>query len=318
MTACSAASRDASEGLLGTAPVAPTWFVLEQPGPWGRRALTESHLDPGLGEGLEIAAAEHGTRVALARRPGRHPDRLDPDSRRMWVASTRPDARWLLGGWIADLTTLGNLDWAAVAKGDADAVHASVPALEPESDPLLLVCTNGRRDLCCAAEGRSLVTSLRDQIAGRVWETTHLSGHRFAPTAVVLPTGYVYGRLDTDSASAAMSAAARAEVSLDRCRGRSAFSAVGQVADVAVRDLAREVAADSVDALSIRSIGNDSEPQAWSVQVGHVDGRRWVVDVRTVRGDARPESCGAAAVPVVGYAADPPRPVAPESDRLAT
>ena len=31
-----------------------------------------------------------------------------------------------------------------------------------------------------------------------VWECTHLGGHRFAPTALVLPTGYSYGRLDQE------------------------------------------------------------------------------------------------------------------------
>ena len=33
-----------------------------------------------------------------------------------------------------------------------------------------------------------------------VVEVSHLGGHRFAPTMLVLPTGYAYGRLDLDTA----------------------------------------------------------------------------------------------------------------------
>ncbi|MBV9923283.1 MAG: hypothetical protein JOY78_20875 [Pseudonocardia sp.] len=57
----------------------------------------------------------------------------------------------------------------------------------PVDDPLLLVCTHGRRDRCCALDGRALVRALVEAGEPDVWECSHLSGHRFAPTALVLP-----------------------------------------------------------------------------------------------------------------------------------
>src|SRR5918996_1103788 len=200
MTACSDASLAAGEPLVGTAPEAAAWMVLEQPGPWGRKALSESHLDPVLGEALDVAAAAHQARVALVRRPGRHPDYPDSRSRRVWIASTRPRRSWLLGGWVDDITDLSGISWSGISEGDLRSVRRSMPNLEVETAPLLLVCTNGRRDVCCAVKGRALVTMLRDRLLGRVWETNHLAGHRFAPTALLLPSGIMYGRLDVNRA----------------------------------------------------------------------------------------------------------------------
>src|SRR5690606_7942985 len=72
---CSTASRELDEPLAGTAATARTWVLLEQPGPWGAKALTSSHLDPALGRALETAAKGTGVRIALIRRTGRHADR---------------------------------------------------------------------------------------------------------------------------------------------------------------------------------------------------------------------------------------------------
>ncbi len=65
----------------------------------------------------------------------------------------------------------------------------------PLADPILLVCTNGKRDACCALRGRALMTALAADHAERTWECTHLGGHRFAGNLVCLPHGIVYGRV---------------------------------------------------------------------------------------------------------------------------
>lgn len=304
MTLCSQTAAALAEPLAGTAPVARTWVVLEQPGPWGRKALTESHLDPVLGEALNVAASAHGARVALARRAGRHPDRPYPDSRRLWVASTAPDRSWLLGGWVDDISMLGGLSWAALEQGEAEAVRRSMPGLRPESAPLLLVCTNGRRDVCCATHGRDLVNGLRDRLFGRVWETTHLSGHRFAPTAVLLPFGVTYGRLPVATAAEVFDEAARGRFTGANYRGRSTFSGPGQAAEAAVRPL---VAPSELDDLDVPAV--EAADGGWHVTVTHRDGRRWIVPVaQRAVSPIRPESCGGAAKEPVSYVAGPPGP----------
>jgi hypothetical protein len=303
VTLCSDAGRELFEPLAGTAPVAAWWLVVEQPGPWGAKALTQSHLDPSLGAALDAAAGEHGGRVALVRRPRRHPDTHDPASHRVWLAGTRPGATFLLGGWLPDVSVLLALDWAALRSGDPDAAGAL--ELRPEAEPLLLVCTNGRRDLCCAAKGRQLVADLRDDVAGRVWETTHLGGHRFAPTAVLLPHGVVYGRLDDKQALLLVESAREGRFLDDGYRGRSTFDRPGQSAEAAVRRLLGDT---GLDDLTVSAVVTTTE-RAWDAVVDTRVGRGWSVAVRAeAQQPPRPESCGRPAVTPIAYVASVPVP----------
>jgi hypothetical protein len=301
VTACSRLSRELGEPLAGTAPVAKSWIMLEQPGPWGRKALTQSHLDPALGAALEAGAAAHGARVALIRRPGPHPDDHHGGRRRLWIASTRPGATWLLGGIVDDVGKLRGLSWPGVEQGDIKLVRASLPAMEPESEPLLLICTNGRRDVCCASFGRPLVTVMHQRSPGRVWETTHLGGHRFAPTAAVLPFGVVYGRLDADAASRILDEVRDGRLVLDGYRGRSTFEGPGQVAEAAVREATGLTGLEDFDVTAVETVA-DGAPRR--VVMGHVDGRRWAVDVTTKALEPpRRESCNGPDVQPMSYIA---------------
>jgi hypothetical protein len=302
---CSLLSRSLNEPLAGTAPVAKCWIVLEQPGPWGRQALTQSHLDPAFGQALETAAKVHGARAALIRRPGPHADDHRGGRRRVWIASTRPGATWLLGGLVDDVRDLGNLSWPGVARGDLDAVSASLPALDPQTGPLMLICTNSRRDVCCASFGRPVVTAMHQRIPGRVWETTHLGGHRFAPTAAVLPQGIVHGRLDEAAAWRVLDEVGAGRLVLAGYRGRSTFDGPGQVAEVAVREATGLLGLNELDVDTVEP----GEDRSWRVEVVHLDGRRWHVDVTTRDlQPARRESCNGPDVHPVSYLAGAVQP----------
>ncbi|MFI9813389.1 sucrase ferredoxin [Saccharothrix variisporea] len=273
---CAAVSAALHEPQAGTAATAAAWICLEQPGPWGANALTESHLDPALGAELGRRADAAGVRVLLIRRPGHHADTHRPTPRRVYVASTAPGASWLERA-DTDPRRLLELDFAALAAGVRPGWG------EPVAEPLLMVCTNSRRDVCCALWGRPLVAELAASHPEAVWECTHTGGHRFSPTGVLLPTGYLYGRLDVPFARHLLAEAARGRVVVERCRGRSAFPKEGQVAELAVRERLGE----RRDVLTVRG-----------TTVRHVDGRAWRVDVVDQElPPARPASCGA--VPAV-------------------
>ncbi len=65
----------------------------------------------------------------------------------------------------------------------------------------ILVCTHGSRDVCCGKFGYAIYKLLRSRYAApnrvRVWRTSHLGGHRFAPTLLDLPEGRYWGHLET-------------------------------------------------------------------------------------------------------------------------
>jgi len=280
---CSTYCRVLDEPLAGTAVVAAGWVVVEQPGPWGAKAPTQSHLDPDFGGAFDEKCKKADVRFGLIRSPGRHAD-VVRGSRQVFVASTTPGRSWLLGGRLADPTELEDLDLSAVSRGDRAAADASLPALRPVDQPLVLVCTNGKRDECCAILGRPLVSGLSERAPGRVWEANHLGGHRFAPTATFLPFGTMHGQLTVETAAEVLAAADRGETILTGLRGRSTWTKRGQAAEIAVRRHTGELA---LDALSV--VGEDLE----AVVVRHVDGRSWTVPVTSAPADPpRPESCG--------------------------
>ncbi|MGW6531524.1 sucrase ferredoxin [Streptomyces venezuelae] len=309
MSTCATASRDLTEPLAGTAATARTWLLLEQPGPWGAKALTSSHLDPELGRALEKAAKDTGVRIALIRRPGRHADCHATARHQVYVGHTVPGRTWLRGAELDDPRQLLDLDFAALGAGD----HGGFGAPHT-GDPLALVCTNGKRDRCCALLGRPLAAALASSGAEGAWEITHLGGHRFSPTLLVLPYGYAYGRMETAAVKEILDAARAGRVLTEGCRGNSAWERPGQAAELAVRESTGEdaagalrvVATERADGAGREGVaggagaaagegGTDRQVPLWEVTVAHADGRRWRVTVAQEASlPPRPESCGAA------------------------
>ncbi|WP_432119832.1 sucrase ferredoxin [Streptomyces sp. bgisy032] len=289
MSTCSSVSRDIGEPVSGTAATATTWLLLEQPGPWGAKALTSSHLDPALGRALEAAARDTGVRIVLIRRPGRHADRRTPSTRRVYVAHTVPGKVWLHTATTSDPSRLLDLDFAALGRGDHRGFDEVLGGRPHDGGPLALVCTNGKRDRCCALLGRPLAAELAASGVEGVWEVTHLGGHRFAPTVLVLPYGYAYGRAGAHTLKEVMEGAREGRIVLEGCRGGSAWERPGQAAELAVRAGIGEYAAEALSV--VRTAG--AAPR-WEVTVAHADGRRWQVEVAQEAGlPPRPESCGA-------------------------
>ena len=319
-TSCSALSAEMAEPLAGTAASALTWLCIEQPGPYGPDALVESHFDHAIGVELARRAAGSGVRIQLIRRPGRHADEHHEISRRrVFLAHTRPGATWLQQAHVADPADLLDLDLAAVGAGVRPAFG------RPYDGPLFLVCTNGRRDVCCALFGRPIVRELAQRYGEAVWETTHTGGHRFAPTGVLLPTGYLYGRLDIGFAEHVLARARAGQVVTDRCRGRSTWSPAGQVAELVAREVSGEAGPDAL------LVADDEHPAAngaagrtgaaggsgaadWRVRVSVAEsGRSWWVRGREETLEpARRTSCAKAPVVPTANVATGISEIAPE------
>jgi hypothetical protein len=286
---CTDATAATGEALIGSAPDAVAWFCLEQNGPWGAKAWTDSHLDIDLGGAIEDAAGAHRVRPSLIRRPGKHAE--NDAERRVLIGYTVPGATWLLSGTIEDPELLRSLDWTAIAAGDEQAVRTSLPGLTATDEPHLLVCTNGTRDTCCAVLGRPVALAAAAFDPDHVWEVTHTSGHRFAATTVLLPSGVLHGRvLD---ATGLLATARRGQVVLTGYRGRSTYSAGAQVAEDHVRRTEGILGLDDLEVVP--------EVDAWTVR--HRDGRQWWVAVSSSSSGERPESCGKDAKPVKRYTA---------------
>lgn len=216
---CSALSAHAGEPMAGSAPRADVWIVVEHPDGWGDAPLARS---------------AHGVRVVMARgrdgRPGRATHAPAISRSRVWLVrctGVDPIARV---GWVDDPRQVADWNLAEIAAGS----HSDWGVPDPE--PLLLVCANARRDRCCGHAGGHLAMTLwAGPMAERVFTSTHLGGHRFAPTALLLPSGALHGRLDPASAAALLRDAGHHRMSAATLRGFSTQSAPDQVAEAAAR-----------------------------------------------------------------------------------
>ena len=262
---CSEGAR--SEPLAGTAPLARWWWLIEVPGPWGRKAIEDCRVPA-----VRSLVSSDERRVLLVRQRGRHPA-ADPDAPlRVWFAGALPGDPPPRLAMVRDHAEL--LTWPASGP-PLDRAQADPHA------PRLVVCANSARDLCCGLDGRALVQALDDD---RAWECSHLGGHRFAPTALLVGHGLVYGRLDVDTARALMDVGPTPETAA--ClRGRSALSPVAQAAEAYL--LARGIRPDAATA-------RVEEQRDGLVRVSFAGAS--AVDVRHVSGaPSRPASCGAEA-----------------------
>lgn len=271
---CSSLSAE-DEPLPGTAAQVTGWVCLEFPGAWGRDVLDGDALGSELAAELAARADAAQVRILFIRRPGRTgPVR---GGHTVLLAQSHPDRTWCERLEIDSPADLLDIDFGTVA--------GAAPGLgERVTGPVVLVCAHGKRDRCCAVLGRPVAAEVEAEFAGAVWECSHTGGHRFAPSMIMLPSGYTYGRLTGAQSVDVVRAAAQGKVYREGLRGRSCWNTSGQVAEVAVRAL--------VDAGE-----NDLTVDA-SSRVTHRDGRRWTVDLAEHELAPRPASCGAAPKPV--------------------
>ena len=159
---------NANAPLAGSAPTSHSWLIVLHQGAWGDRPV-----DTLIPENTRNWANERGAQILLARSP----KNVDPYPESTFLYS---DGDLLQG--ILDSQGLPDLSTTR------------------RSAPMLLICTNGKRDQCCATFGRDLISQCKESLSadffGSILECSHIGGHRFAPTAIWLPKNLVMGRLE--------------------------------------------------------------------------------------------------------------------------
>jgi hypothetical protein len=261
---CSFAAEARGDAQFATAAPAAGFLLLEQPGGWGRNALTESRLDPEVAAEIGARALAAFVRVLLIRRHGR----TSPAPNRRWaLADAAPGRERLLTGTFADEAELLDLPLDGSAGEAVDGAW-------------YLVCTHGRHDACCALRGRPVAAALHRLRPETTWECSHVGGDRFAGNVVVLPHGLYYGRVGPADAAALVAAHESGRVAPSLLRGRAAYRPPVQAAQHFAR---AELGALGIDDLA--PLGNAEEHDGVTVvRLAH-GGRVVTVAMRHTFGD---------------------------------
>ena len=264
---CADAARLRGDALAASAVRYSRFLLLEVPGSWGTSALDGKHLEAGVAAELAAAAAASGTHVLLIRRHGRPQDGASGgDGRKAWaIADTSAGAERVLWGTWSEPADLLALDLSAPLP---DAASATGP------QRLALVCTNGKRDQCCALRGRPVAGAIAAAADWDTWECSHLGGHRFAATMMLLPTGDMFGWLDEESALEVTRRFDAGQLVLSHYRGRCGqpehVQAALHAAAVRLGDSRRGVIRVSrVRPLPAGGGGGAPEDGRWEVEVIH-------------------------------------------------
>ncbi|MBV7302773.1 sucrase ferredoxin [Corynebacterium sp. TAE3-ERU2] len=269
------------EPIEGTAKAGQKFVLFEHHQGWSRDVLDGGSFGGELSGKLSYFFGVHNASFQLIRPAGRPKPR---ERYRVFIIFTgnglqQPVVERLEVSCPQDLLKL-NLD-RPLANGGQKVTH-----------PLVLVCTHGKRDKCCAIKGRPLAAELAARAEEEwVWETSHMKGHRFAATLMLMPWGYSYAYMDTERALAMLEAVQRGELYLPQLRGRGCFDAAGQVAEILV---ARSYGSPEIGSLYVEEVdlGGEKSPEKTVREVSLPDGSSYHVFLeRRPAGEMIP-SCG--------------------------
>jgi hypothetical protein len=268
---CREVSLGLAESLTATATTAPSWLLVEHPGPWPAKAPRGVRWPEGLAEQLRTATDRVGVRTNLIRRPAGLP-RVGPETEVLLV-HTGPSAPRLQRLRLPDPRAVLDLDLDALANGE-------LPDAAQRSAAVFLVCTHGGRDSCCALTGRPVAAAMAERFPADTWESTHLGGHRFAPTLACFPHGLMYGRTSVAQGLEVAAAYRAGHIVAEHFRGRSTFSAPVQAADAWLRERLDRWEIDGVLPVVERALDGRIE-----VELAVPDGPTWRLHVAASRVD---------------------------------
>lgn len=267
-----------AEPQFGSFKPATTWLLLEYDGRWEPEALPGSALPASVKEHLQTFLATHPQARALLLR---QQPRLVNGGARFFVVHAAPPYRQYVFV-LSRYEDLLDLDLNAIAQGHPDFDEMLHPR------PLLLVCTHGRRDRCCARHGLPVYERLAALAGEMAWQSSHVGGHRFAANVIIFPEGVVYGRVSPDTTATLYDAYRRGDLLLDHYRARVAYSQPAQAAEFYLRQHTGQLA---LTAFELEAI--EQQPDGvWAVSFSTREGARHVVTVREQPGPPTLNSCG--------------------------
>lgn len=217
---CAEWARTSALAPAGTAARADVFVLVEHPLPWP----SDVGEVPALARLAEVAADAAGAQ-RLVRIQAVAPDHAT-DQRRVVVFAAP-------GGPFGGYGRCEAVGTAAEVPGlvrDLVGGGRCIDVVRGVTD--VLVCTHGSRDLCCGSIGTRLWADLEGRLEGvRLWRTSHLGGHRFAPTMTTFPDGCSWAHLDGATARGIVERTLPVGKAAEHFRGCAAFDAPVQVAD---------------------------------------------------------------------------------------
>ena len=247
--------------LMGTAPRGDIWFLIEYAGRWGAKAFEDSGIPDPIKAHIRAAYNDQFKVHTLLIR--------QPKSRKrakfsFFVGQTLPDSarmyRYSFNKY-SDILEINLTDHALGKPGETANLM---------TDPIYLVCVNGKRDQCCSIYGPETYTAMTEIADDAVWQCSHIGGHNQAPIALFFPDGVNYGHMTPSESRRLVAAYQKGEIVLHHYRGRVGLDPHVQAAEHFWRE--------QKGVLSIPGVRIESETgtgqNKWAVTLSGEDGTK--------------------------------------------
>ena len=208
--------------LMATATRGDIWFLIEYPSRWEAKAFECSdistavkiHLGAAKNEGFEV-------RTLLIRKP----ERKDSRAIQYFIGITSQQNPRLYSYKLENYEEILDIDILSLAS------NQSGGSAYLRSDPLYLVCANGRRDKCCSIYGPEVYQAISEGAGDGAWQSSHIGGHNQAPIMMFFPHGVNYAHTTPSEAVRLVRAYRDGSIVLHHYRGRVCFEPHIQAAE---------------------------------------------------------------------------------------
>ncbi|GHO48259.1 sucrase ferredoxin [Ktedonospora formicarum] len=235
---CAHISEVRQDPFIGLATPADLWLMVEYTGPWEYMSVYNNKLPEHVREWLKAIANDYmnlKTIVTFIRKDMRPLGRI-----RCFVGVTREEREAIYAFNFASYEEIPKLDLEALRTGspEYDAYLSS--------DPMYLVCTNGKHDMCCARFGIPVHREASRIDSEHTWHCTHIGWDQFAANFLCLPHGVYYSRVTVPEVASIIEADRARRLYTRKCRGRTIYSYAVQAAEHYIREHTGETRMDAL------------------------------------------------------------------------
>ena len=289
---CAEESRALEETLAGTFKPADTFFLIESNlpayGGWGESAVKAASSAGEFAPILRHLGGAPRAKILFIRRP-------QGDGKNFYIALTNQDEPKIYHAELDDYADLLALDVAGLAADSAPRIKGR--EMTPIGE-LYTVCANGRHDPCCATYGTPVYQAFADQAGrDRVWQTTHIGGHRMAATLIAFPQGIVYGHVDPHDVESLLMNHRAGYILTHKYRGRGCYAShnlreaahlAAAAAEAVIREDSRQYGIDDLRLTAVTDLNDGRRRVSFRGAKGGV----FNADVGTRMSAPRQTSCG--------------------------
>jgi len=208
---CATIARQTGEEPIGTASHYQTYVLIECPCPWSAKVFDSRQIPLALKQFITQTQSQRSVRFFCVNQGRAAQSKSDSKTRVLIYDSLHllePERAFTgreegSGSWFGsyrgfEFVVDGLEQVADCVRAYWQGINLGKPITRLKD---VLICTHGMRDKCCARFGQPFFKAAEKMVKEkslsdvRIWRVSHIGGHRFAPTAIVLPEGRYYARL---------------------------------------------------------------------------------------------------------------------------